>query len=139
MTGKSESRQEPRAPIELKVEYQRLNRFFFDYAKNISKGGTFINTDKPLPVGTAFVFKLYVPTLAEPLVLQGEVESIHEGTPSLDDRPRPEQGEGHGAGMGIRFVYRDDEERREVKRVVERLMIESLGQLIYSHLTAGGA
>ena len=41
-----------RAPIELKVEYKRLNTFFADYTKNISRGGTFIATDKPLPVGT---------------------------------------------------------------------------------------
>ncbi|HKO52206.1 MAG TPA: PilZ domain-containing protein, partial [Polyangiaceae bacterium] len=45
-----------RAPIELKVEYKRLNTFFADYTKNISRGGTFIATDKPLPVGTDFVF-----------------------------------------------------------------------------------
>ena len=45
-------RREARAPIELKVEYKRLNTFFYDYTKNISKGGTFIKTEKPLDVGT---------------------------------------------------------------------------------------
>ena len=39
-------------PIELQLDYQRLNTFFADYLKNISRGGTFINTKKPLPVGT---------------------------------------------------------------------------------------
>ena len=46
-------REAPRQPIELKVEYKRLNTFFADYTKNISKGGTFIKTNRPLPVGTA--------------------------------------------------------------------------------------
>ena len=41
-----------RAAIELNVEYKRLNTFFADYTRNISKGGTFIKTDKPLEVGT---------------------------------------------------------------------------------------
>jgi len=37
-----DKRQTERVPIELKVEYKRLNTFFSDYTKNISKGGTFI-------------------------------------------------------------------------------------------------
>jgi type IV pilus assembly protein PilZ len=45
-------RVEPRAPIELKVEYKRINSFFADYTRNISKGGTFIKTTKPLAIGT---------------------------------------------------------------------------------------
>jgi hypothetical protein len=55
MTGEdTDRRREQRAPIELKVEYKRLNTFFYDYTKNISKGGTFIKTDKPLDIGTVF-------------------------------------------------------------------------------------
>src|ERR1041385_6980995 len=55
-----------RHPIELKVEYKRLNTFFADYTKNISKGGTFIGTDKPLDIGTELVFALSIPPLREP-------------------------------------------------------------------------
>ena len=62
-----------RAPIELKVEYKRLNSFFADYTKNISRGGTFIRTERPLGIGTEFNFKLCVPTLENPLVLRGKV------------------------------------------------------------------
>jgi type IV pilus assembly protein PilZ len=29
-----------------------MNAFFADYTKNISRGGTFIRTDKPLDIGT---------------------------------------------------------------------------------------
>ena len=65
----SESRRHPRTPIELKVEYRKLNTFFFDYTRNISKGGTFIKTPRPLEIGTEFVFKLAVPRLDEPLTL----------------------------------------------------------------------
>jgi hypothetical protein len=36
--------------------------------------------------------------------------------------------------MGIRFVFDDDGQRQDVDRVVERLMVASLGQLIYSRL-----
>ena len=71
-----ERRDHARAPIELKVEYKKLNTFFADYTKNICKGGTFIKTKKPLDVGTEFVFKLLVPRLGDPLALRGQVKWI---------------------------------------------------------------
>ena len=70
---KTEGRSHPRAPIELKVDYKKLNSFFADYTKNISKGGTFIKTKKPLPIGTRFLFKLTVPSRDAPFELLGEV------------------------------------------------------------------
>ena len=65
------------------VDYKRLNTFFADYTKNISKGGTFIRTSKPLDVGTEFVFVLTVPdrTRRRSSQLNGEVD--------VDRRPRP--------------------------------------------------
>src|SRR5690606_31886439 len=74
--ARPEHRDHARQPIELKVEYKRLNSFFSDYTRNISKGGTFIRTGKPLDVGTEFVFKLHVPGLAEPLRIRGRVQWV---------------------------------------------------------------
>jgi hypothetical protein len=36
--------------------------------------------------------------------------------------------------MGIRFIYDTPEERAALENVVERMMIDSLGQLLYSKL-----
>ena len=131
MVKAEDRREHARAPIELKVEYKKLNTFFADYTKNICKGGTFIKTRKPLDIGTEFVFKLQVPRLEQPLALRGEVKwVVREGEP-----PPPEAEEDdHEPGMGIRFLYSSDAERREIEGVVERLMIDSLGQLLYSKL-----
>jgi len=130
MTEENERRREQRAPIELKVEYKRLNTFFYDYTKNISKGGTFIKTDKPLDVGTVFLFKLMVPSQTQPLALRGEVRwVVRPGEPTPPDVP-----EGHESGMGIRCVYERDDQRQALERVVEKMMVDSLGQLIYSRL-----
>ncbi len=108
-----ELRQHPRAPIELRVDYRKLNAFFADYTKNISKGGTFIKTGKALPVGTRFLFRLSLPGREEPLELAGEV--IHA---------RPQ---GADAGMGICFVWASEAERRRFEQIVENLMADSLG------------
>jgi len=130
MPSDQERRREARAPIELKVEYKRLNTFFYDYTKNISKGGTFIKTERPLDIGTIFLFKLMVPQRDEPIALRGEVRwVIKEGAPRPPDVPAD-----HDPGMGIRFVYDDDQHRNRLEQVVEKMMVESLGPLIYSRL-----
>ena len=107
-----------RAPIELKVEYKRMNTFFADYTKNISRGGTFIGTERPLPVGTEFVFALGVPSLPQPLKLRGKVIWINAPADATPANP---------AGMGIEFQYRDDAERQQKEAAVERLLIAELG------------
>ncbi|HEY3355343.1 MAG TPA: TIGR02266 family protein [Polyangia bacterium] len=120
----------PRAPIELKVEYKKLNTFFADYTKNISKGGTFIRTCKPLDIGTEFLFRLAVPNLDEPLTIRGEVKWIvREG-----EAPPPGVDPDHEPGMGIRFIYDGPMQRQEIEGVVEKLMISSLGPLLYAKL-----
>jgi type IV pilus assembly protein PilZ len=119
----SDRRNSDRHAIELRVEYRRLNTFFADYTKNISKGGTFIRTDKPLDVGTEFVFALSIPQLSEPLRLRGRVMWTTAPEKATDDSP---------AGMGIRFQYAHDNERLATEGIVEKLMRDELGD----HLSA---
>ena len=113
----SDQRQSPRAPLRLRVDYERMNSFFADYTKNISRGGSFIKTARPLPVGSRCQFAVSLPALSEPLLLEGEVAWIR--TPG-------DPGEGD-PGMGIRFVFRDDQARRDFEALVERMMTDSLG------------
>jgi type IV pilus assembly protein PilZ len=119
-----DKREHSRAPIELKVDYKKLNSFFADYTKNISKGGTFIKTRKTLPVGTRFLFRLSIPGHPSPFALNGEV--VHAS--AFGDEP----------GMGIRFVWTDDRERGGFEAIVESLMGDSLGPLVTSKLLRKG-
>jgi type IV pilus assembly protein PilZ len=116
----ADDRRYVRAPIELRVAYKKLNSFFADYTKNISKGGTFIKTKKPLPIGTRFLFHLSIPNRADPFELSGEV--IH-ADPA-----------GEEAGMGIRFVWEEDTDRQAFESIVEELMSRSLGPLVAQNL-----
>lgn len=122
----SERRTDSRRPIELKVEYKRLNTFFADYTKNISRGGTFIKTSRPLPIGTEFLFKLFVPGRVEALTIHGEVQRIIDGS---SDGSSDEE-----AGMAIRFVYREGDPQVEIARIVEGLMTESFGPRLSAKL-----
>jgi type IV pilus assembly protein PilZ len=119
-------RGEPRVPIELKVEYKRLNSFFADYTRNISRGGTFIRTSKPLDIGTEFLFRMTVPKLPEPLVLRGRVQWIIKPEQVSESTKEP--------GMGIGFLYDSEADRQRIRVAVEQLMIESLGPVLYEKI-----
>jgi len=116
-----------RIPIELRVEYKKMNTFFSDYTKNISKGGTFIKTDKPLKVGTEFLFQLSIPALQQAVALRGQVVWVNqEGNlqrPEVPDR-----------GMGIKFIYEDPNTRKQFEDMVEKMMKDSLGDLVFFKL-----
>lgn len=120
-----ERRDSARHPIELKVEYKRLNTFFADYTKNISKGGTFIRTTKPLEVGTELFFALTIPKLGEPVKLLGKVLWVILEEKATEEAP---------AGMGIRFQYASEEERIAVEEIVEKLMADQLGEELSAKL-----
>ena len=130
-----------RAPITLRVDYKRLNTFFADYTKNISRGGTFIRTTRPLDIGTEFVFVLSVPSAARSetaptqsaqsaqltqdtvqLELTGVVKWVVQEREASPARP---------AGMGIQFVFANASDRQRVRSIVSGLMRDTLGP----HLT----
>src|SRR5216684_2659017 len=82
-----------RAPIRLRVDYERMNSFFADYTSNLSKGGTFIKTT---------------------LQLEGEVAWVLP-VEAADAR-------GEEPGMGVRFLFKDRVAQREFEDLVERMM-----------------
>jgi type IV pilus assembly protein PilZ len=122
-TTGSDRRRFPRHAITLRVDYKRMNTFFADYAKNISKGGTFIRTIKPLAAGTEFVFVLSIPGQAEQLQLLGQVMWTVDEDRATDEHP---------AGMGIRFKFAEPSELKQLEDFVGKLMSEKLG----SHVAA---
>lgn len=108
-----------RAPLKLRVDYERMNSFFADYTKNISKGGTFIKTARPLDIGARCQFTFTLPALSDPLVLEGEV------TWQLD--PDAAAARNEDPGMGVRFLFKDAAAQKEFEDLVEKLMEDSLG------------
>lgn len=116
-----------RAPITLRVEYKRINTFFADYTKNISRGGTFIRTPRPLDVGTEFMFVLSLPESVQ-VELKGVVKWAVSETDATEEKP---------AGMGIQFVFTTDADRRAVESVVEGMMNEALGPILAGKLLRG--
>jgi type IV pilus assembly protein PilZ len=113
-------REHPRAPVRLEIRYQRTNAFIADYARNISKGGVFVETESPFNPGTVFEFQLSLPE--NTLHLMGKVKWVERvKTAGM-------------LGMGIEFVFHDPDARTAFEAMVEKLIVENLGQAVYEKL-----
>src|SRR5499427_1313358 len=99
---------------ELLVAYKTVDGFITDWAVNISRGGIFINTRKPLAVGTTVRLIISLPDTAFPFDLSGRVARVNEFDNPSNQVP----------GMGIEFVDVDDDKRERIERFVDRLRKE---------------
>ncbi len=109
----------PRVPIEIRVEYKRVNAFISDFTRDISGTGLFIRTEHPLEIGTECLFTLQVPGL-QAITLRGVV--------------RRAVAEGEELGMGVELLFDDDAEKQALTDVVDSLMVEHLGNALYQRL-----
>jgi type IV pilus assembly protein PilZ len=101
----------PRLEYELPVAYKTVAGFVTDWATNISRGGLFINTQKPLPVGTHVKLIVSLPGTEFPFDLTGRVTRVNETHAAPNQVP----------GMAIEFVDVDEEMRIRLEEFVERL------------------
>jgi uncharacterized protein (TIGR02266 family) len=96
---------------DIPVAYRSVGSFLSDWATNISQGGLFINTRKPLPVGTAVKILVQLPGASFPFQLGGRVTRVTQFDNKANMVP----------GMGVEFTDVDDAKRRELEAFVDRL------------------
>ena len=88
-------------PARLKLGYKNPISMVREYRANLSKGGCFIKTSKPLPVGREVLIEVRVPGIENnPISIPGEVTWSSRGVDELG----PDQ----KAGMGIEYHLDDD-------------------------------
>ena len=112
--GPSDKRSAVRLHHEIPVAYRSVGSFLTDWATNISHGGLFINTRKPLAVGTGVRIIIQLPGAAFPFQLAGRVTRVTEFDNLANLVP----------GMGIEFTEVDEPRRREIEAFVDRLRRE---------------
>jgi type IV pilus assembly protein PilZ len=108
----SETRQEQRYPVNLRVDYSTRDAFIANRITNLSKGGLFIPTEKPLPVHAELDLVLTLPERAEHIQARGRViwnYDIRKGT----SRVIP--------GMGIKFVDMSPDDKQKLADYIETL------------------
>ena len=93
----------------LKITGEREN-VFFGYAKDISRGGLFISTVNPKPEGEEFTISFESPADKKKIKCRCKVMWSRQ----FDPETRQE------AGMGIKFLDLDLEERRKIDLWVKK-------------------
>lgn len=105
---KDEQRRDQREPLVLKVEYADADDLVGDYTANISRGGTFVLTQRQLEPGSPVRLVLSFPGLIKPLPLTGVVKWI---------RTEPEE----ERGVGVEFDLSNPELATRLDALVRRI------------------
>jgi len=108
---KQNQRRAARLHHELPVAYRTVGSFLTDWATNISQGGLFINTRKPMPVGTEVKIIIQLPGAAFPFDITGVVNRVEPVGNKKNAAP----------GMAVEFTELDRAKRDRIETFVQRL------------------
>lgn len=107
----SEPRLSNRVPMERKVvlKFHDFGGFSIEYSANVSITGMFVKTTSAKPVGSIFIFEIWLGDERKLVHGLGEVIWIRDRE-EAPDRP---------AGMGVSYLKLSDESRAALARIVE--------------------
>ncbi|MFT3709695.1 MAG: PilZ domain-containing protein [Archangium sp.] len=105
MSGAERREHERRKVLKVEVRVASTEAFRASYLRDLSLGGLFVRSKKPLPLGTAVVIELLVATL-EPVRLHGDVVRLEN---DKDGNPR---------GFGVKFSDVDATTQASLKQII---------------------
>jgi uncharacterized protein (TIGR02266 family) len=94
----AEKRRHERKGVTLRVDYDGADDLLADYTDNLSAGGTFVVTQREVPIGTEIRLVLSFPNLLQPIHVDGVVRWTRTA-----EEP-DENGETGVPGVGIEFA-----------------------------------
>jgi type IV pilus assembly protein PilZ len=103
----SDRRKYVRVTLNLLIKYETMEEFNSDYSQNLSLGGMFIKTDRPLPVGTELQIHFLLPDIIGAVTTEGVV--MHN---TLDDE------DAEAEGMGIEFRKLSEQARKIIEQTL---------------------
>lgn len=96
----SERRVYPRSDARLEIRFSSPKAFLQQYTTNISKGGLFVQMDKPFERDTEVELVIHLPRTRREVTVKGRV--VHS-VPGLDEDP---------GGVGVEFTDMSAENRK---------------------------
>lgn len=105
-------RQDVRYPVDLRADYSTRDAFVSNSVTNLSRGGLFIESDNPLPVGAEVDLTLTLPGVDRVMRMRGRVIWNYDMGKGSCHLVR---------GMGIKLVDMGTRERRRLEEFLETL------------------
>lgn len=134
-----EKRRDSREPVTLFVEYEGADDLIGDFTENLSSGGTFVATNRDIPIGTHVQLVLSFPGLLEPISIEGVVRWHRAHGPEGDAGAGIEFAPGPGRDQLAQVIERiRTRDPRTVSRLFRVLVVEDnkhVAQLIQDGLT----
>lgn len=104
-----------RVPCVLRVSFESYGEQGECLMRNISRGGMFVSTSNPLPIGTPLTLRISIEGSGQAHELPGEVASEPDAVRTSADQ-----------GMGIRFRNLDEAQMQLVRQLCGQAMDEAM-------------
>jgi uncharacterized protein (TIGR02266 family) len=99
------------APVRVRLRYASFDAFIDRFAPNVTRGGVFLASRTPLPIGTTFSFEIQLAGGEVALAGDGKVSWIKAYDPAAPQRPH---------GMGVQFLRLDAPSRELLQKILTR-------------------
>jgi uncharacterized protein (TIGR02266 family) len=99
------------APIRIRLRYAAFDTFIEKFAPNVTRGGVFLASRTPPPVGTTFAFEIQLAGGEVALAGDGKVVWIKPYDPAAPQKPH---------GMGVQFLRLDAPSRETLNQMLAR-------------------
>jgi uncharacterized protein (TIGR02266 family) len=108
----------PQDVVRVRLRYPDLDTFVEKYAPNVTRGGIFLASREPRPVGEVLRFEVLLRQGGPVLSGEGRVTWVKEFNPAEPHRPY---------GMGVQFLYVDPDARPILERLLKKKELSRSG------------
>jgi uncharacterized protein (TIGR02266 family) len=108
----------PEDVVRVRLRYPDLDTFVEKYAPNVTRGGIFLASREPRPVGEVLRFEVLLRQGGPVLSGEGRVTWVKEFNPAEPHRPY---------GMGVQFLYVDPDARQVLERLLKKKELSRSG------------
>jgi len=98
-------------PVRIRLRYASFDAFIDKFAPNVTRGGVFIASRTPLPMGSTFAFEIQLAGGEVALAGDGKVTWVKPFDPAAPQKPH---------GMGVQFLRLDNPSRELLNKILSR-------------------
>lgn len=109
-----------RQPIPTLVDFEfEDGTFRHEFSVNVSENGMYVNTERPLPIGTAATLRFALPNLDWVFEVKAKITWVVNYT-------MEQKLDGNKDGFGMKFLSMDDQDSDKLKTYFKNFKIEDL-------------
>jgi uncharacterized protein (TIGR02266 family) len=98
-------------PVRIRLRYASFDALIDKFAPNVTRGGVFIASRTPLPIGSTFAFEIQLAGGEVALAGDGKVTWVKAFDPAAPQKPH---------GMGVQFLRLDNPSRDLLTKILAR-------------------